>query len=290
MPRGNARRQGLSNLLIDPEGDYEQAEQFIATGGPEHAPSLDHLETGLSNPDAQLAVNLVGVPLGDRANLFGRILALIQEHRLRTGRPHWLIIDEAHHMFPTEWAATEGDLAGDFGSVVLVTVHPEHVSPRALKNVNTVVAVGKEPDTLIREFCAAAGRPMPTIPPEELRSDEAFVWFVDSTQARRITTQPPRMAHDRHKRKYAQGQLEEERVFYFRGQENQLRLRAHNLTMFIQIADGVDDATWIFHLKRGDYSKWLREGNQRCRCRRRRRSRGARRLAVSFRKPVTDRS
>ena len=71
--------------------------------------------------------------------------------------------------------------------------------------------------------------------------------------------QLPRIAHDRHKRKYSQGQLEEERVFYFRGPENQLRLRAHNLTMFLEIADGVDDATWTYHLKRGDYSKWLRE-------------------------------
>ena len=28
--------------------------------------------------------------------------------------------------------------------------------------------------------------------------------------------------------------------------------------MFLQIADGVDDATWLHHLERGDYSRWFR--------------------------------
>ncbi len=29
--------------------------------------------------------------------------------------------------------------------------------------------------------------------------------------------------------------------------------------MFIQIARGVDDAAWLFHLRRGDSSRWFRE-------------------------------
>jgi hypothetical protein len=50
-------------------------------------------------------VNMVGAPIDERAGLFGRALALVHESRKRTGRPHWLIVDEAHHMFPGEWAA-----------------------------------------------------------------------------------------------------------------------------------------------------------------------------------------
>jgi hypothetical protein len=67
------------------------------------------------------------------------------------------------------------------------------------------------------------------------------------------------MAHKRHKRKYAQGELEEARVFYFRGPGDRLNLRAQNMTAFVQIAKGVDDDTWLLHLRRGDYSRWLRE-------------------------------
>jgi hypothetical protein len=28
---------------------------------------------------------------------------------------------------------------------------------------------------------------------------------------------------------------------------------------FVQLLEGVDDETWLFHLRRGEYSQWLRE-------------------------------
>jgi hypothetical protein len=31
------------------------------------------------------------------------------------------------------------------------------------------------------------------------------------------------------------------------------------LQLFLQIADGVDEATWEHHRRRGDYSRWFRE-------------------------------
>jgi hypothetical protein len=35
-------------------------------------------------------------------------------------------------------------------------------------------------------------------------------------------------------------------------------LRAQNLQLFLQIAEGVDEQTWNYHLRRGDYSNWFR--------------------------------
>jgi hypothetical protein len=29
--------------------------------------------------------------------------------------------------------------------------------------------------------------------------------------------------------------------------------------LFSQIAEGVDDATWLHHLRQGDYSRWMRD-------------------------------
>jgi hypothetical protein len=48
-----------------------------------------------------------------------------------------------------------------------------------------------------------------------------------------------------------------ERSFYFRGPEGKLRLRAHNLVLFVELAAGVDDDTWLFHLRNGDYARWF---------------------------------
>lgn len=31
------------------------------------------------------------------------------------------------------------------------------------------------------------------------------------------------------------------------------------MATFLQLAQGVDDATWMFHLSRGDYARWFRD-------------------------------
>ena len=74
-----------------------------------------------------------------------------------------------------------------------------------------------------------------------------------------MKVEPPKGERSRHKRKYAQGELEQDRSFYFRGPTNKLNLRAQNLATFVQLAEGLDDDTWLFHLRRGDYSTWLRQ-------------------------------
>ena len=63
----------------------------------------------------------------------------------------------------------------------------------------------------------------------------------------------------RHRRKYAQGTLGPDKSFCFTGAEHKLRLRAQNLAVFTQIAEGIDEGTWLHHLRRGDYSRWMRE-------------------------------
>jgi hypothetical protein len=54
------------------------------------------------------------------------------------------------------------------------------------------------------------------------------------------------------------GELIEHEHFFFRGPREELNLRAQNLVVFMQIAEGIDDDTWDFHLRRGDYTNWFR--------------------------------
>ncbi len=35
-------------------------------------------------------------------------------------------------------------------------------------------------------------------------------------------------------------------------------MRAQNLRSFLQLGEGVDDETWMFHLRRGDFSSWFK--------------------------------
>jgi hypothetical protein len=69
----------------------------------------------------------------------------------------------------------------------------------------------------------------------------------------------PKAERRRHVRKYTEGRLPDDRAFVFRGSAGRLKLRAHNLLTFLDLADGVDDDTWLHHLKGREYSRWFRE-------------------------------
>jgi hypothetical protein len=128
-----------------------------------------------------------------------------------------------------------------------------------LEQLEWVVAVGPgAPDTLA-SFAAVLGLPAPPAPEAPLEAGEALAWRRESAEApMRLRSRPPRTERRRHIRKYSQGELGVDKSFHFRGPDNRLNLRAQNLMLFLQIADGVDDATWEHHLNRGDYSEWFR--------------------------------
>jgi HAD superfamily hydrolase (TIGR01484 family) len=245
--------------LVDPEGDYENLPGCRTVGDDKQAPTIKQLKQALEEPATQVVVNLVGVSPSDRPECFASLIAEIQELRIRTGRPHWLVIDEAHHVIPADWAPSSPELTGQLSNVVFITVHPGHVSPAALSKVNTMIVVGREPKRLLDEFAKTINVPAPDAPSQDLDPGKALVWFRDENRAvSNVQVEPSRFEHQRHRRKYAEGELEPERSFYFTGTDGQMNLRAQNLNTFIQLAEGIDQKTWLFHLRRGDFSQWLR--------------------------------
>jgi hydroxymethylpyrimidine pyrophosphatase-like HAD family hydrolase len=245
--------------LIDPEGDYENLPGCRTVGDQKRPPSIEHVKQVLEESETQIIVNLVGVSVSDRPGYFASLISEIQHLRSRTGRPHWLIIDEAHHVLPSEWAPASSEVTEQLNNLLFITVHPEHVAPVALSKVNTVIVVGREPRKPLEEFANVIRKPIPGVQTRDLQPGEALLWFCE--QDRSIDTikiEPSREEHHRHRRKYAEGQLEGERVFHFTGPAGKMDLQAHNLNMFVHLADGIDTETWHFHLNRGDYSNWLR--------------------------------
>jgi HAD superfamily hydrolase (TIGR01484 family) len=253
--------------IIDPEGDYESFEGAVVLGDPSRSPSVDAVMDLLEKSDQNAIVNMLGIGIADRPAFFEKLLPRLQELRARSGRPHWIVIDEAHHLLPTSWRPSSTTLPQELSGLMLITVHPDHVAPAVLSLIDTIVAVGEAPEQAIRAFSAVLERSraggethIPTIEPTQLETGEALVWSRASGEPPfRIRTAPPRGERRRHLRKYAEGNLGEDKSFYFRGPSGKLNLRAQNLTLFNQIAEGVDDETWLYHLKQGDYSRWFRQ-------------------------------
>jgi len=94
----------------------------------------------------------------------------------------------------------------------------------------------------------------PELPREPPSKGEALFWRRSAGATAHHEVPWPAEKAERHTRKYAEGALGEDKSFYFRGPANALNLRAQNLTIFMQMADGVDDETWLHHLQANDYS------------------------------------
>jgi HAD superfamily hydrolase (TIGR01484 family) len=244
--------------VIDPEGDYEGFEESVNIGGPHHVPGAEEVVTLLKNFENPV-VNLLGIPLADRPGYFDTLLPRIQELRARYERPQWLIVDEAHHLLPASWHPASHNLLQDLFGVILVTVHPDRLTNAVLSTINTLIAVGDRPSETVTAFARQAGMSPPPMTEGDLEQHEVLLWFSKSSgHPVRLTVEPSETERLRHRRKYAHGDVQE-KSFYFRGPENKLNLKAQNLSTFLQIAEGIDDDTWLFHLGESDYSRWIRE-------------------------------
>jgi HAD superfamily hydrolase (TIGR01484 family) len=252
---------GYQFCLIDPEGDYTELGGAVMLGDTRHAPSADEVMQLLRRPGQSVGVNLLGIPLADRPLYCASLLPRIQELRVQTGRPHWLVFDEAHHLFPADWQLAQTSLPTHLETGLFITVHPDQVSPAVLRHVNAVVAVGRGPGETMGNFARVLGEKGPEDVAEPSSRGEVSLWLPAGGphEPFAVKPQPGKAEHRRHTRKYAEGQLAPERSFYFRGPEGKLNLRAHNLILFLELADGVDDETWVHHLRQGDYSRWFRE-------------------------------
>ena len=236
---------GYQCCIVDSEGDYGGFEGLVGVGTPERAPAIGEILELLAKPSVHVGINLVAVPVNDRPAFFATLLPRLQELRARRGRPHWIVIDEAHHLFPASWQPGQLTLPRELG-VLMVTANPQQVSPAMLETVDTALAVGKTPERALQPF----GR----VPPVEIEDGEVLAWSNGQAEPLRLVQGK---AQVRHRRKYAAGDLGGE-AFVFRGPQGKLKLRARNLDMFLQMAEGVDEETWMHHLAQRDYSKWFR--------------------------------
>lgn len=242
---------GAQLCVIDPEGDYAGLEGMTVLGTAERSPDVEEAMRLVEDPSVQLVLNLIGVPLAERPEAFGVLLSRLLEVRARTGRPHWIVVDETHHVLPRSRHATPVP-----SNAIFITVHPDHMAAGVLEAVDRFVAVGKDPGGTLATVAAALDRPAPSVS-DVLEAGEALLWNGRDAPVR-FRSIEARAERRRHIRKYAEGTLPEDRSFYFRGAADKLRLRAANLQTFLELGDGVDAETWLHHLHARDYSEWIR--------------------------------
>jgi HAD superfamily hydrolase (TIGR01484 family) len=254
-----AHAMNFQCLVLDAEGDYAEFEGADVVGNAKREPDVREIMSLLDSSGDSVVANLIAVDPADRPHVLAKLLPEISKLRAGTGRPHWVFVDEAHHFLPADWKPAPLTLPQEFPALVAVTVHPEMLAPELLKLITTVIGVGKGArDAIATCLHAIDGRD--DIPRIKDPQDDAHILVArtDKSDIELVKAAKPKSKRTRHARKYAEGELAEDESFYFRGRDGKLNLRAQNLAIFKQIAQGLDDDTWMHHLRAADYSKWFR--------------------------------
>jgi HAD superfamily hydrolase (TIGR01484 family) len=243
--------------VVDPEGDYSELRDVVTLGDSEQAPRISEALELLETPDTSIVMNLLAIDPPERPHFLSKLLPELAKMRAELGRPHWLVFDEVHHCLPAKWRPAPTTLPRELPAAIAVTVHPEEVAQEFLSLVSTVIGVGDGASGAIKKFSEVTGRKSPRIGVTP-QTDQVLLYSSED-QAELIVARTPKEMQKRHVRKYAEGELGEDKSFYFRGPEGALNLRAQNLSTFLQLAAGIDDKTWLHHLRAGAYSQWFRE-------------------------------
>lgn len=255
--------------VIDPEGDYAV---LAGLPGVRSVCGADPGAIGQmiaelrAQPAASVVLELSGLAHHDKLALIEEALVAVRDLRRELGRPHWVLLDEAHYVLhPGGVSEQAGDLA-DKG-FCLVTYRPSWMRAPVYQELDVLVLARTtrrdEAESLAGLADEAPERRarlvtvLPALPAGEFISLErdqdvepAMVTFVPGFR---------HTAHTRHLEKYAVADVPASRRFFFRRDGGPVLAEAAQVHQFSRALEAVPDEVLDQHARRGDFSRWVRE-------------------------------
>src|SRR5438094_232710 len=116
--------------LLDPEGDYRPlAEQegivVLASEPGTEANRAEEIGRLLRHRSTSVAIDLSSLDRSERVRAAARFLHAVQRLRAETGAPHWVLIDEAHHLFPRGGSVAEAMFDFEWRGECVMTREPD---------------------------------------------------------------------------------------------------------------------------------------------------------------------
>lgn len=254
---------GAQCVILDPEGDYQNINNAYVLGTGNRAPELEELTRVMDKTTGHFVVNLFRIPKAERPYYFDQLIHKLATLRNEKGRPHWIIADEAHYVAPREWQPAANWSDQQLTGLLFISAFPEKLSPAVFKSVNSLISVADDPQDaldvcqkLIGKCTDESGSEVEmTVPKDE--QNWALLWRHGESKPVWFRRLDALTDSQRHQHSYYDGEMDPEFCFVFRGPKGELNLMVQNLRLFIQIGEGVDDATWNYHLHAHHYAQWF---------------------------------
>jgi phosphoglycolate phosphatase-like HAD superfamily hydrolase len=254
--------------VIDPEGDYRVLSRLPGVAWAEVFEAadvdraLDHLQ---HVPAASAVLDLSTLSHAEKVDLIGRALRRIREIRRQVGRPHWVLVDEAHYLLHGSGIASDALGLEDRG-FCFVTYRPRWLRPAITEAVDVFVLAR----TTVAEELAFLRSVLPAVDGGEAvatalsRLPRGQFLIVKRDPGGRGTAvtfvaSPRQTIHVRHLTKYVDSHVPPGREFLFRGADGRALGSANSLQAFRRMVATVPEELLAHHAERGDFSRWVRD-------------------------------
>ena len=255
--------------VIDPEGDYQVLAHLPGVTWTEvqEPDDVDRaLDGHLQDPAASTVLDLSTLPHAVKVVVIERALRKIREIRRSIGRPHWILIDEAHYSLHGGGVTADAlDVAAR--GFCFVTYRPSWVREEVIRAVDIFVLAR----TTRSEELAFLGSTLPAVVSEGAGISEALArlprgefLLVQRNRERQpsaltFVAAPRQTVHVRHLTKYVDSCVPPGREFRFRGPDGRVRASADSLHSFRRVVETAPDDVLAHHAEHGDFSRWVRD-------------------------------
>lgn len=258
--------QGYSLCVIDPEGDYRTLDALPGVrvlGGEDGPPPPRALLHALRYPDRSLVIDLSSMEHGAKFEYIRSVLPELNVMRRRMGTPHRIVVDEGHYFLRD--AMKEHLLDLEFNGYTVVTYWPSQL-PRDLVAATEVILVTRESNRAeieaLQGHCRACrhlhGPAWDILPTLKLDQAAALPIATEAGSDLQVFTIGERLTpHVRHREKYVDVPVRDNRAFVFRGDGRAAPTRARTLREFVAALEDLDVGRADGYLRRGDFSRWI---------------------------------
>jgi hydroxymethylpyrimidine pyrophosphatase-like HAD family hydrolase len=182
---------GYQYCVLDTRGEYLDFNPAVVFGTRSHGPDAAEILSALEKPGVHAVVCLVAVPEAERGGFVAKLLRSLLALRGKTGRPHWIVVDEAQEA-PTD-DPVRGELAdGPAENAIHVTSDPASLAPEILASVDVLVSRGPDAHASLVAFADAVAAPHPRKTARTPREGEALVWLRRGSEAPVLVELPHR--------------------------------------------------------------------------------------------------
>jgi len=255
--------QGYCLCVIDAEGDYATLGALpgvVLFGGDEPRPRFRSVARALRHPDVSVVIDLSAISYQEKLTYVNELLPMLASLRRSVGLPHWIVVDEAQYFLHQP---NEECIDFELAAYVMSTYQPSQLHPELLQAIESIIVTPLTNPVerhVLAQLCGAI-----EAEPEwgeilgNLGIDEAAVlsrFNGCSNLPRRFTITGRRTSHVRHRAKYLDVPMSEERAFVFTDNGRRVGPPARTLKEF---EARLSSSTLEGHAQRGDFSRWIRD-------------------------------